>query len=70
MTEQLIEQTVRYVVEMDGKLFVIDNVPARVNVETGEQFFAPQTVERIQQTLLNRPTPVRVIETQVYEFAA
>ncbi len=70
MTEYLIEKTVSYVVEVDGKLLMIENVPARVNVDTGEQFFAPQTVDRIQQTLLNRPAPVRILETPVYEFAA
>lgn len=70
MNENLIEQNVRYVLDTDGKLFLIENVPARVNIETGEQFFAPQTVERIQQTVLGRSAPVRVIETLVYEFAA
>ncbi len=68
--ERLVEQLVRYVLDADGKLFVIENVPARVNTETGEQFFAPKTVERIQQTLLARSSPGRVIETLVYEFAA
>ena len=40
--EILIDQKVTYTLEMDGKLFLIENVPARVNVETGEQFFSPK----------------------------
>ncbi len=68
--EKLVEQTVTYTLEMNGKLFLIENVPARVNMETGEQFFSPATVERLQQIILNQEKPVRVIETPVYNFAA
>jgi hypothetical protein len=68
--EMLVEQTVTYSLEMNGKLFLIENVPARVNVETGEQFFAPSTVESLQQIILSKKKPVRFIETPVYDFAA
>jgi hypothetical protein len=33
--ESLIKQKVTYTLEMNGKFFLIENVPARVNVETG-----------------------------------
>lgn len=55
---------------MDGKFFIIENVPARVNVETGEQFFSPDTAECLQQIIWNSEEPVRMIETPVYKFAA
>ena len=45
--ENLIDQQVTYTLEMDEKLFVIENVPAHVNVETGEQFFSPKVVDPI-----------------------
>lgn len=48
-TERLVEQLVTYTVEVDGRLYVIEHVPARVNVETGERLFAPDTVTRLQQ---------------------
>jgi len=35
--------------DRNSQLVVIENVPARVNVETGEQLFSPDTVERLQQ---------------------
>ena len=44
---------------------IIEQVPARVCRETGEQYFAPETVEHIQAVIKNRKTPVRVIETPV-----
>ena len=47
----LIEQKVTYTLEMNGKFFLIENVPARVNVETGEQYFSPKTVDRLQQVV-------------------
>lgn len=68
--ERLVERKVTYTLELDGKFFVIENVPARVCEETGEQFFAPETVERLQQIIWEQHTPKRVIETPVYEFAA
>ncbi len=41
--EILIDQKVTYtLVHLDWKLFVIKNVHARVNVQTGEQFFSPK----------------------------
>ncbi|MDQ3253574.1 MAG: hypothetical protein M3R15_06660 [Acidobacteriota bacterium] len=55
---------------MDGKFFIIENVPARVSEETGEQLFSPDTVERLQQIIREQQQPKRVIETPVYEFAA
>jgi YgiT-type zinc finger domain-containing protein len=60
---------VTYTVEHRGKLYVIENVPARVCQETGEAFFAPETVEHIQSILAGSARSVRVIETPVYDYA-
>lgn len=65
----LLERLVTHRIEVDGRLIVIENVPARVNEETGERFFAPDVVERLQQLVReDRPT-TRVIETPVIDFA-
>lgn len=48
---------------------VVENVPARVCGENGEQFFSPDTVERLQQVVWEQRKPARVIEVPVYEFA-
>jgi YgiT-type zinc finger domain-containing protein len=65
----LVEQKVTYTIEVDGKLIIVENVPARVCLETGERFFSPETVERLQKTVWDRQNPQRVIETPVLEFA-
>jgi YgiT-type zinc finger domain-containing protein len=67
--ETLVEQKVTYTIELDGKFIIVENVPARVCLETGERFFAPETVERLQQTVWEGRRPQRVIETPVFEFA-
>ncbi len=68
-TETMKEAKVTYTLEMDDKFIIVENVPARVCEETGEQFFSPETVERLQQTVWGRERPKRTIETPVYEFA-
>jgi hypothetical protein len=55
--------------ELGGKFYIIEHVPARVCQETGEQFFSPETVEHIQSLIKDGKKPVRVIETPVYECA-
>ncbi len=68
--ETFVEQTVTYILEAGGKLIVVENVPARVSPETGEQVFSPETVARLQQTAWGNRAPTKVLETPVFEFAA
>ncbi len=67
--ERLAEQRVTYTLEVKGQLIVIENVPARVNVETGEQLFSPETVERLQKMIWEQKKPKRMIQVPVYEYA-
>ena len=67
--ERLVDCLVTYDIEVDGRLFVIESVAARVDVETGENHFAPDTVERLQRIVRERRSPVRTIEAAVFEFA-
>ena len=67
--ERLVERRVTYTLEHGGKFYIVCNVPARVNEETGEQFFSPSTVERLQSVILHHPNPTRIIETPVYDYA-
>ena len=67
--ETLLERKVTYTLEVNGQLIVIENVPARVNVETGEQLFSPDIVERLQRVIWTRRQPKCVIQVPVYEFA-
>lgn len=64
------ETKVTYTLEREGKFYIIENVPARVCVETGERFFSPETVERLQQIIWENEPPKKLIQTPVYEFAS
>jgi hypothetical protein len=66
--EKLLNLLVNYTLEFEGKFYIIENVPARVNTETGEQFFSPATVDRLHGTIIGRAKPQRIIETPVYEY--
>lgn len=66
--ENLVERLVTYTLEFEGKFYIIKDVPARVNDETGEQFFSPITVERLHRTILGHAKPRKIIETPVYEY--
>lgn len=68
--KNLAAQNVKYTLEIEGKLCVVENVPARVDVETGEQFFSPSTVERLHSIIRGQAKPIRVMETPVFDYAA
>ena len=67
--ETFVERRVTYHVEVDGQLLLVEKVPARVNVETGERMFSPETVEHLQEIVRKKQCPKRTIETPVYEYA-
>lgn len=67
--ETLVEKQVTYALNLNGKIVLIENVPARVNEETGEQFFSPSTVERLQQTILGSEEPDHFVQVPVYDYS-
>ena len=67
--EPLIETTVTFTLLKDGKFYIIENVPARVNQDTGEELFSIKTVERLQKMVWDNNKPLKVLETPVYEFS-
>jgi len=67
--ETLVNTKVTYHIEIEGKLILVRNVPARVNIETGERTFSPDTVERLQRLVRSRRRPAFIVETPVYEYA-
>ena len=68
MKETMIEREGTYTLENSGKFVIVEHVPARVCKETGEEFFAPETVENIQKIIKGEKKPVCMIETPVYDY--
>lgn len=61
-------QTVTYILELDDEIILIEGVPARVNPETGERLFAPDTVEQIHAIVSGKQRPKRIIQAPVFDF--
>jgi YgiT-type zinc finger domain-containing protein len=68
--EILTEKQVTYTIQYNGRISVIENVPARVDEETGEEFFSPATVEKLQQIVLSGQSPDYFTEVAVYKYVA
>ena len=69
MPETLIETEVTYTLEYDGRVYIVENVPAKVSEETGDQYFAPETVERVRALIKSKRKPDKLVETPVYKYA-
>ena len=67
--ETFADRKVTYHLEIDGTFILVRNVPARVNVETGEELFAPETVEHLLALVKSARQPDCTVETPVYEYA-
>ncbi|MBC8332715.1 MAG: hypothetical protein H8E28_12095 [Anaerolineae bacterium] len=65
---KLVEKKIAYTLYKNGNFFIVENVPARVNEETGEEFFSPETVENLQLIIMGHKKPVRTIETPVFDY--
>jgi len=61
----MVDTKVTYTMEYGGKFFIVENVSARVCRQTGEQIFAPETLEHIQGIIKSRECPERDVETPV-----
>ena len=70
LEETFLEQRVTYSLEVEGRFVIVEHVPARVSVRTGERFFSPETVERLQKIVWEGKTPSRVVETPVFEYTS
>ncbi len=68
--ETLVNKYVTYTIQHNGRIFVIENVPARVDEETGEEFFSPATMERLQGMVFGGQSPDYFAEVPVYKYVA
>lgn len=68
--DRAVDRLVTYAVEYEGRIIIVENVPARVDPETGERFYSPETVEQLQALVWSGRQPDRVAQTPVFQFAA
>ena len=68
--ETQVKKEVTHHIEFRGRLFLIEHVPARVDTETEERHFSPETVEHLHEIVRAGRLPVHTVETPVYEYEA
>ena len=61
--------TITHEEKRDGQLYLFEHVPGQVCSACGEIWIADSTLRQIDQLIL-KGTPVRTVQTPVYEFAA
>ena len=66
---ELEERLIRYLSEFEGRVIIIENVPAQVCAQCGEKVFRPEVVEKIQRLVWEQPSPKRREEVPVYDLA-
>lgn len=68
--DRMVQSLVTYSVEYEGRIVIVENVPARIDPETGERFYSPETVEQLQAIVWSGRKPDRMAQTPVFKFAA
>ena len=66
---ELEERLIRYLSEFEGRVMIIENVPAEACTQCGEKVFRPEVVEKIQRLVWEQPSPKRREEVPVYDLA-
>jgi YgiT-type zinc finger domain-containing protein len=66
---ELEERLVQYEYRWEGKLFVFEDVPARVCRQCGERYFDAAAVKAMEAAVLERLEPKRVLQVPVFSFS-
>jgi len=54
--------------EVNGMLEVVENVPAEVCTQCGDQLFDPKTVRTLEKILRSKRKPTKTISVPVFDF--
>ena len=67
--EQMHEELVNEVFFIDGKLILVENIPAMICTHCGEATFSRETTEKIRRMVHGEAQPVKSIEVDVFAFS-
>ena len=66
---KLIEKTITHPQSYQGKIYILENVPAEVCSQCGEVLISPEVLEKIQELVWSGEKPGRKAEVPVYDLA-
>jgi YgiT-type zinc finger domain-containing protein len=65
---ELEERRVQYEYRWEGKLFIFEDVPARVCRQCGEKYFDAKVVKAMEKAVLRQPELVRILQVPVFSY--
>ena len=66
---ELEERVVTHPQSYQGKVYILENVPAEVCSQCGEVLLRPEVLERMQQLVWSGVAPGRTTQVPVYDLA-
>lgn len=54
--------------EIEGRLVIVENVPAEVCTQCGEILYKPSTMRKLQKLVWSKPKPVRKVKVPVLDM--
>jgi hypothetical protein len=66
----LVDELVTFSMEFRGRTVIVEDVPARVDPETGERFFSAETYDRLHAIIRSGCEPDQHAPGATYRFAA
>lgn len=64
---KLVKKNIRFVEEINGRIIVVDNLPALVCEQCGEKFFTPDVLDYIIELTKGQHDAVRTETVSVYD---
>jgi YgiT-type zinc finger domain-containing protein len=66
---ELEERLVQHEYRWEGKLFVFEDVPARVCRQCGEKYFDAQVVKAMERAVLHQLKPKRILQVPLFTYS-
>ncbi len=66
---ELEDKRITHPQQYDGKIIILENVPAEVCRQCSEVLLSPDILERVQKLVWSAATPKRTARVPVYDFA-
>ena len=66
---ELKQTTITHPQEYEGKIIILENLPAEVCLQCGEVFLRPDVLERVQALVWSQAIPKRMVSVPVFDMA-
>ena len=66
---ELESKLIRYLQEYQGRVIIIENVPAEVCTQCGEPLLHPDVVEKLQKIVWGEAAEAKPVSVDSYDFA-